>query len=301
MSPRGRDREQDEDADTVALTHPERVVYPADGITKARVADYYRRVARWLLPGLAGRPLSLLRCPDGTGGECFFQKHHGPGFDDRVHAVPLRQKSGIEDYLYIDDAAGLLQLVQMNAIELHPWGSTVADPERADRLVFDLDPGEGVSWRQVRDGAREVRARLREAGLESYLRMSGGKGLHVVVPLAPAVPWERAREFCEAFARAMERQAPQRWLANMRKEHRRGRIFLDWLRNTRGATSVASWSLRAREHATVAMPLRWEELARIDSPGAFTLDKALQRAARLRKDPWDGVEALRQALPEAVP
>ncbi|KAF1704560.1 DNA ligase D [Pseudoxanthomonas kaohsiungensis] len=285
------------DGTDVVITHPERVVYPADGMTKGDVAAYYRAIAPWLLRDIAGRPLSLVRCPDGATGQCFFQKHHGAGFGEAVHALPLRQKSGIEDYVWIDDATGLMQLVQMNVLEFHPWGATVEDPERADRLVFDLDPGEGVPWKAVCDGAREVRGRLREAGLESFLRMSGGKGLHVVVPLAPAVPWEQARDFCEAFARAMEAHAPDRWLANARKAKRTGRIFLDWLRNTRGATSVASWSLRAREHATVAMPLRWEELGKFDRPGAFNPDKALQRASRLRKDPWDGIDRLRQSLP----
>jgi bifunctional non-homologous end joining protein LigD len=283
--------------DDVAITHPERVVYPADGLTKGDVAAYYRDLAPWLLREVARRPLSLLRCPDGAAGECFFQKHHGAGFGDAVHALPLRQKSGVEDYVWIDDATGLLQLVQMNVLEFHPWGATVDDPEHADRLVFDLDPGEGVSWKAVRDGAREIRARLQDAGLHSFLRMSGGKGLHVVVPLAPAVSWEQARDFCEAFARAMEAHAPQRWLVSARKAQRGGRIFLDWLRNTRGATSVASWSLRAREHATVAVPLRWEELSRIAGPGAFSPAKAMQRAARLRKDPWEGIDRLRQSLP----
>ncbi len=285
------------DGADVVITHPDRVVYPADGMTKGDVAAYYRAIAPWLLRDIAGRPLSLVRCPDGANGQCFFQKHHGAGLGEAVHALPLRQKSGIEDCVWIDDATGLLQLVQMNVLEFHPWGATVEDPERADRLVFDLDPGEGVSWKAVCDGAREVRGRLREAGLESFLRMSGGKGLHVVVPLAPAVPWEQARDFCEAFARAMEAHAPERWLANARRAKRTGRIFLDWLRNTRGATSVASWSLRAREHATVAMPLRWEELGKFDRPGAFNPDKALQRASRLRKDPWDGIDRLRQSLP----
>lgn len=285
------------DGADVVITHPDRVVYPADGMTKGDVAAYYRAIAPWLLRDIAGRPLSLVRCPDGATGQCFFQKHHGAGFGEAVHALSLRQKSGIEDYVWIDDATGLMQLVQMNVLEFHPWGATVEDPERADRLVFDLDPGEGVPWKAVCDGAREVRGRLREAGLESFLRMSGGKGLHVVVPLAPAVPWEQARDFCEAFARAMEAHAPERWLANARKAKRTGRIFLDWLRNTRGATSVASWSLRARAHATVAMPLRWEELGKFDRPGAFSPDKALQRASRLRKDPWDGIDRLRQSLP----
>lgn len=285
-------------ADDFAITHPERVVYPASGITKGQVADYYRAVARWLLPEVVRRPLSLLRCPDGAGGECFFQKHHGAGLGAHLHAIPLRQKSGVEDYLYIEDAEGLLELVQMNTLELHPWGATVDDPEHPDRLVFDLDPGPGVAWDAVKQAAREIRARLREAGLESFVRLSGGKGLHVVVPVLPQAGWDQARDFCEAFAQALATQAPQRYIATMSKARRDGVIFVDWLRNGRGNTSVCNWSLRAREHASVAMPLRWEELAKIDSPQAFPLDKALQRAARLRSDPWDGIGQVRQTLPE---
>lgn len=284
-------------ADDVAITHPERVVYPAEGITKAQVADYYRQVARWLLPEVVRRPLSLLRCPDGYGGQCFFQKHHAEGLGAHVHAIPLRQKSGVEDYLYIEDVEGLLELVQMNTLELHPWGATVDDPEHPDRLVFDLDPGPGVAWDAVKQAAREIRARLRETGLESFVRLSGGKGLHVVVPLLAQAGWDQARDFCDAFAHALAAQAPQRYIATMSKARRDGVIFVDWLRNGRGNTSVCNWSLRAREHATVAVPLRWEELAKIDSPQAFPLDRALQRAARLRRDPWDGIATLRQVLP----
>ncbi|MCD7098529.1 DNA ligase D [Stenotrophomonas sp. MMGLT7] len=282
---------------TVAITHPERVVYPAAGISKGQVADYYRKVARWLLPEVARRPLSLLRCPDGAGGECFFQKHHGRGLGAHVHAIALEQKSGVEDYLYIDDADGLLELVQMNVLELHPWGATVDDPEHPDRLVFDLDPGPGVDWTTVKQAARDIRARLREAGLESFVRLSGGKGLHVVAPIVPGPDWDSVRGFCQAFAQALAEHAPERYIATMSKARREGVIFVDWLRNGRGNTSVCSWSLRAREHASVAMPLRWEELGGIDSPQAFALDKALQRAARLRRDPWDGIKRLRQALP----
>jgi bifunctional non-homologous end joining protein LigD len=283
--------------DDVAITHPERVVYPAEGITKAQVADYYRQVARWLLPEVVRRPLSLLRCPDGYGGQCFFQKHHAEGLGAHVHAIPLRQKSGVEDYLYIEDVEGLLELVQMNTLELHPWGATVDDPEHPDRLVFDLDPGPGVAWDAVKQAAREIRARLRETGLESFVRLSGGKGLHVVVPLLAQAGWDQARDFCDAFAHALAAQAPQRYIATMSKARRDRVIFVDWLRNGRGNTSVCNWSLRAREHATVAVPLRWEELAKIDSPQAFPLDRALQRAARLRRDPWDGIATLRQVLP----
>jgi len=287
----------DADAAAVVITHPERVVYPGAGISKGEVADYYRAIAPWLLQEVAGRPLSLLRCPDGAGGECFFQKHNNRALGEHVHAIALKQKSGTEDYLYIDDLAGLLELVQMNTLELHPWGSTVDDPEHPDRLVFDLDPGEGVSWTQIKAAAREIRTRLRETGLESFVRLSGGKGLHVVVPIVPGADWEQARDFCEAFAQALAGSAPERYVATMSKAKRNGVIFVDWLRNGRGNTSVCSWSLRAREHATVAVPLRWEELARIASPQAFPLAKALQRAARLREHPWKEMETLRQRLP----
>jgi bifunctional non-homologous end joining protein LigD len=286
-----------DDGGDVAITHPERVVFAKKKLSKGDVADYYRQMARWILPEISERPLSLLRCPDGVGKACFFQKHHGQGLGDAVHAVPLQQKSGREDYVYIDDERGLLQLVQMNTLELHPWGATVADPEHPDRLVFDLDPGEGVSWADVKRGARDVRDRLQETGLQSFVRLSGGKGVHVVVPLQPAADWEDAKAFCEAFAQAMAEQAPDRYVATMSKAKRSGVIFIDWLRNTRGATSVCSWSLRARESAGVAVPLRWEELARVSAADAFPMDKALARAKRLKADPWQGIDALKQTLP----
>ena len=282
---------------TVAISHPERVVFAKAKITKGEVADYYRRMARWILPEVARRPLSVLRCPDGVDKPCFFQKHHGTGLGGAVKAIPLEQKSGREDYLYIEDVEGLLQLVQMNTLELHPWGATVEDPEHPDQLVFDLDPGEGVNWTQIKAAARDVRARLQEAGLESFVRLSGGKGVHVVVPLQPKADWAHAKDFCEAFAQAMATQAPERYVATMSKAKRDGVIFIDWLRNARGATSVSSWSLRARPGAGVAVPLRWEELGRIPAPDAFPMAKALQRAERLQQDPWAGIEQVKQVLP----
>jgi bifunctional non-homologous end joining protein LigD len=287
----------DHAADGVSISHPERVVFAKAKLTKGDVADYYRQMARWILPEVAQRPLSLLRCPDGVDKQCFFQKHHGTGLGDAVKAIPLEQKSGREDYLYIEDVEGLLQLVQMNTLELHPWGATVADPEHPDRLVFDLDPGEGVTWTSIKAAAREVRARLQEVGLESFVRLSGGKGVHVVVPLTPKADWAQAKDFCEAFAQAMAEHAPDRYVATMSKAKRTGVIFIDWLRNARGATSVSSWSLRARPSAGVAVPLRWEELGRIASADAFPLPKALQRAKRLKQDPWEGIDQFKQVLP----
>ncbi|KLD74864.1 hypothetical protein Y886_30270 [Xanthomonas hyacinthi DSM 19077] len=174
------------------------------------------------------------------------QKHNNRALGPHVHAIALRQKSGSEDSLYIDDLAGLLELVQMNTLELHPWGATVDDPEHPDRLVFDLDPGEGVRWTRIKAAARAIRTRLRETGLESFVRLSGGKGVHVVVPIVPDADWEQARDFCEAFAQALAASAPERYVATMSKAKRNGVIFVDRLRNGRGNTSVCSWSLRAR-------------------------------------------------------
>lgn len=287
----------DRDADGVTISHPERVVFANARLTKGDVADYYRQMARWILPEVARRPLSLLRCPDGVDKPCFFQKHHGTGLGNAVEAIPLEQKSGREDYLYIEDTEGLLQLVQMNTLELHPWGASVDDPEHPDRLVFDLDPGEGVTWTAIKAAARDVRDRLQEIGLESFVRLSGGKGIHVVVPLTPKADWAQAKDFCESFAQAMAEHAPDRYVATMSKAKRTGVIFIDWLRNARGATSVCSWSLRARPSAGVAVPLRWEELGRVTAADAFALPKALQRAQKLKKDPWEGIDQVKQVLP----
>ncbi|KAF1711589.1 DNA ligase D [Pseudoxanthomonas sacheonensis] len=285
------------DSDEVTITHPDRIVYKKGKISKGDVAGYYRQVARWLLPELVERPLSLVRCPDGAHGQCFFQKHYSDALGKSVKAITLKQKSGNEDYLYLQDAAGLLELVQMNTLEFHPWGSKITAPGKPDRLVFDLDPGPGVGWAKVKAAARDVRKRLQQAGLQSYLRLSGGKGLHVVVPITPGPDWDQVKDFCGAFAEALAAHSPDKYVATMSKAKRDGVIFIDWLRNARGATSVCSWSLRAREEATVAMPLQWEELAKVTAPGMYTMARALQRAGKLRNDPWQGIEDLRQELP----
>lgn len=279
------------------LTSPDREVFPGEGITKRDVADYYAAVARWLMPEIAGRPLSLLRCPDGVGGECFFQKKHGEGLGPGVHPVLLQEKDGSDEYIYVRDIAGVLSLVQMNTIEFHPWGATRKAPEKPDRLVFDLDPAQGVPWPEVRRAARQLRDRLRGAGLESWPRLSGGKGIHVCAPIKPGPSWEAVKDFSEAFARALAEEFPDRYVATASRQARRGRIFIDWLRNGRGNTSVASWVLRARPGAPVAMPLRWEELGSTRSGGDYTLARARRRAAGLRSDPWEGFYAAQQRLP----
>ena len=272
--------------ETVELTHPERVVFPDSGITKLQVFDYYRAMARWLLPEIEGRPLSIVRCPQGAGRPCFFQKHHTPGMD-RVGVVPLEVEGGARaDYLVVNDEAGLLELAQFNAIEFHPWGARAKTPDLADRIVFDLDPGPDVTWARVVDAARLVRKRLRALGLTSHVRTSGGKGLHVVVPLKPACAWPQVKDFAHAFAESMAASEPLAYVATATKKFRKGRIFIDYLRNGRGATSVASFSLRARDGAPVAMPLRWEELGRLKGGDAYTLASAPRRMARIGEHPW---------------
>jgi bifunctional non-homologous end joining protein LigD len=294
-------RSADATSGDVRISSPDRVVYAGKGITKGEVADYYRTIAPWMLPWVAGRPLSLLRCPEGAGGECFFQKNHRGALGGSVDRVALSKKRGeAASYIAIHDADGLLELVQMNVLEFHPWGSTVENLERPDTLVFDLDPGPGLGWKDIVAGARDLRRRLGEVGLESFARLSGGKGVHVVVPIAPVHDWDTAKGFCEAVARTMATLQPKRYVASASKDLRKGRLFIDWLRNGRGATSVANWSLRARPGAGVATPIRWEELGRARSGDHYDLAGALRRAARLKGDPWEGwQEASQQQLPGA--
>ncbi len=284
-----RTRTQKESSNMTTISSPDRVVFPDAGITKQEVADYYAAIAGWLLPEVADRPLSLLRCPEGIAGECFFQKHHGGAFGDSVRAIAIRAKDGdTSDYLMVRDVDGLRGLVQMGTLELHPWGARSDDLEHPDRLVFDLDPGEGVAWTAVIAAARDVRERLQELGMQAYVRLTGGKGLHVVVPIAPGPSWMHAKTFCEGFADALTASAPDRYVATASKAKREGVVFIDWLRNSRGATSVASWSLRARAGAPVAVPLRWRELGQTRSGADYSMARALRRAASLGSDPWDG-------------
>ncbi|MBU8978074.1 non-homologous end-joining DNA ligase [Lysobacter sp. MMG2] len=287
-------------ATTPRLTSPERVVFPQVGVTKGDVAEYYRAVSRWLLPELIRRPLSLVRCPDGVEGTCFFQKHHADSLGEHVRKIHLREVSGADDYLFVEDLDGVLELVQMNALEFHVWGARTDDVEKPDRLVFDLDPDEGIEWNALKAAARDVRDRLGDLRLRSWVRMSGGKGVHVVVPIRPGPDWTQVKAFCEAFADSMVARAPERYIATASKAKREGLIFIDWLRNTRGATSVASWSLRAKPGATVAMPLTWEELGRVRQAGAFDLRKALRRSRNLKRDPWHAMYRVRQTLPERI-
>lgn len=284
----------------VVVTHPKRVVFPDDDITKQDVADYYDAVMDAFLPGVKGRPTSVFRFPEGLAEAGFFQKHPMRGLR-RVGHVRLREESGsLDDYLCPGDAASVIELVQYGSIEFHPWASRADALEQPDYLVFDLDPGQGVPWREVIEAARWLRDRLAKVALKSFVRTTGGKGLHVLVPLHYACRWEDASGFSSAFAHRLASDRSDGFTATSVMSERKGRIFIDYLRNTRGATSVASLSLRARAGAPVAMPLRWQDLGRCASGHAFDIRSARQRLARLRSDPWEGFAVMRQSLEQAM-
>ncbi len=284
--------------DNIPLTHPERVLIPKPRVTKLALAQFYRSIAEHLLPGIIGRPLSLVRCPDGVGNPCFFQKHSMQGMPESIRVgMQTNSKDEEEEYLYVDDIEGVMALVQMNVIEIHPWGSTIADLEHPDRLVFDLDPDIGVEWPRVKKAALLLRERLQTVGLESFLRTTGGKGLHVVVPLNPRPDWNTAKAFSHALARTLEQESSKEYVSVATKSKRKGRIFVDYLRNARGSTAVASYSVRAREGAGVATPLHWEELSRLRSGAQYTIENIARRLKTMKDDPWRGIEEVRQALP----
>ena len=280
----------------VRVTHPDRVMYPDCGITKRDVIAHYLSIADLMLPHIADRPLSLVRAPRGVGGETFYQKHASDGWPDEFKAISIREKSGSDRYLYIEDERGLVAAAQMSVLELHIWCCHVDAVEKPDRLVFDFDPDEDLDFGHVRAAAKDMRAMLKEIGLQSFPMVTGGKGVHVVVPLKPGHDWDEHREFAEALARVMAEREPERFIANMSKAKRRGKIFVDYLRNQRGATAISPFSTRARKGAPVAVPVSWEKLARLDNAHPVAVGEAAKFIGR--SDPWPGYFKLRQALPK---
>lgn len=282
----------------IKLTHPDRVYWPDVGVTKAELADYYAAVWTWIAPHVTGRPLALLRCPDGIGGrQQFFQKHAWKGMNAAILRVQDPADPKDEPSLAIADFDGLAALAQSAALEIHPWGSTLASWERPDRIVIDLDPGEGVEWPALVSAAQEVRARLEDTGLAAFVKTSGGKGLHVVAPLAPKADWPAVKTYCQEFARRMAADDPSRFVATVSKSKRAGKILIDYLRNQRGATAVAAYSTRARPGAHVSAPVTWEELAAGVAPADFTVRTMPDRLSKLRHDPWGDFAATARPLP----
>ena len=283
----------------VKISHPERIVYPDANISKLMVAKYYARVAPQLLPYVAGRPLSIVRCPDGTKGQCFFQKHVGDYEIPGVDVAMIKDSTGQNPYIVANSAKALVGLAQMNAIELHVWGAKVAAIERPDTMVLDLDPDPELPWATVVTAAQLTRALLDELGLDALVKTTGGKGLHVVVPLERRHSWDEVKGFAQGVATHLAKTLPEQFTATVSKARRRGKIFVDYLRNTRGATAVAPYSLRARPGATVATPLSWNELSAKVPPATFTIATVPERIAK-KKDPWADYERHRQRLTAAM-
>ncbi|SIQ45564.1 DNA ligase D [Bosea sp. TND4EK4] len=286
---------------TVKLTHPDRVYWPDAGVTKEGLADYYAEIWRQIAPHIVGRPLALLRCPNGIDGESFFQKHAWKGLNPNIVLVKDPQDPSDAPLISINDLDGLLGLVQAAVLEIHPWGTTVAEWEKPDTIVMDLDPGEGVAWQDVIEAAREVRQRLTDAGLAAFVKTSGGKGLHIVSPLKPSADWAAVKAFTKGLADAMAADTPERFVSTITKSKRRGKILVDYLRNQRGSTAVAAYSTRARAGAPVSAPLTWDELGPGIGPAYFTVATMPTRIAAFSSDPWDGFRAAAASLERPRP
>lgn len=281
----------------VSISHPDKILDEESRLTKLQLAEYYDAVADHLLPHIANRPLSIVRCPEGSGKPCFFQKHIGMGVSKGIDSVPVTAKKGgaPEQYLTLSTREGLVGLAQMGVLELHPWGSSNKSLEQPDRLIIDLDPDPALPWKRLVASAIEVRDLMKHLGLETFVKSTGGKGIHVVAPIDPKNEWPEIKTFAHDFVLMMERANPKLYITRMTKSARTGRIFLDYLRNERGATAVAPYSPRARAGARVAMPLTWAELERTD-PKQFAVANFQKWKARLKRDPWLGMNKVRQQL-----
>jgi bifunctional non-homologous end joining protein LigD len=280
---------------SVTLTHPDRVYWPEVGVTKEGLADYYADAWAFMKPFVVDRALALVRCPDGIGGQTFFQKHAWKGLNRNI--VLVNDPAEPEPLISIRDFDGLMALVQSAALEIHPWGSTVTEWERPDVIVMDLDPGDDVAWASVIAAAEEVRVRLKSAGLAAFVKTSGGKGLHVVAPVKPRAEWPAVKAFTKGIADSMAGDSPDHYVSTIPKVKRHGKILIDYLRNQRGMTAVAAYSTRARPGAPVSMPLPWKELAPEIGPDYFTMRNAPARLS-CSADPWADFSAAAAPIEE---
>ncbi len=278
----------------ITITHPDRVVSNSGHVTKGGLAEYYAAVARLILPQISRRPISLLRCPSGLEQQCFFQRNPGKGLGPDVLPFEFKNKGKTYEYLYIEDERGLMEVVQMGAVEIHPWGATIDSIDRPDRLVFDLDPAPEVPFEALRLAAQDLRKRLKQKGLESVLKCTGGKGLHLTVPLAQRDSWSIVKTFAASVAEEMVDDAPEAYVATMSKAKRTGKIFIDYFRNDYTATAVADYSVRARPGAPVALPIAWSELSGLKSASQFSITDVLDRLKGKRK-------TAKPAMPHTIP
>jgi bifunctional non-homologous end joining protein LigD len=282
--------------DGITLTNPDRVLYPDIGLTKLDLARYYQAVAPLMLPYAVNRPISLVRCPEGYAKECFFQRHAMTGMSDAIKEVPIPGGETKKKYLYIDDESGLFGLVQIGVLEIHDWGVSLDHINEPDRLVFDLDPDEGLDLAILKAAAIEVRDFLADLGFNSFLKSTGGKGLHVVAPLTPKQGWDVVKPFAKAIADALVSARPDRYTANPLKRTREGKIFVDYLRNQRGGSAIVNYSTRAKAGAPVACPLRWDELKGLKVAAPYNAKTLPSRLKTMKRDPWEGFFSTRQSI-----
>ena len=280
----------------ITLTNPDRVYYPDIGLTKLDLARYYEAVAPYMLPYVVRRPISLVRCPEGIDKEHFFQRHAMKGMSKAIKEVHIAGGESKKKYLYIDGKAGLFGLVQIGVLEIHDWGVSLAHINEPDRLVFDLDPDEGLALATLKAAATEVRDFLADLGFTSFLKSTGGKGLHIVAPLQPKLGWKEVKPFVKAIAGALVQARPDRYTANPLKKTREGKIFVDYLRNQRGGSAIVNYSTRAKPGATVACPLRWDELKGLKVAAPYTVKTLPARLKAMKRDPWEGFFSTRQSI-----
>jgi bifunctional non-homologous end joining protein LigD len=284
----------------VPLTHPGKLLYPEAGVSKRELAEYYAAVGERMLPHVAGRPLTLVRCPNGWGAHCFYQKHAKPPLPPFLDTIEVRESAGMATYFMADSVPALVSLLQMGVLEVHPWGSREGSLDRPDRIVMDFDPDEALPWDALVEAVGVLRKLLDTLGLAGFLKTTGGKGLHVVVPIAPALGWDTVLAFAKAMAELMVTTFPDRFTSKVTKRTRAGKILVDYLRNAEGATAVAAYSPRAKRGAPVSMPIGWDELRQDVRFDHFNVRTALARLSRRRKDPWAGFFDVRQTITPAM-
>ena len=272
-------------AGLIELTHPDRVLFKSQGITKQELADYYQSVSKFALPHIEARPLTLVRCPSGAG-RCFYQKHAESDFGPGLTTLSIREKEKFGEYLQLESKTGFRSLVQHGALELHTWGSRTEELERPDQLVFDFDPNTDRPWTETIRDIQNLRKLIEAAGFVPFLKLSGNKGAHVHVPILQNATWDQAHEFAQNVAKVLEASEPKRYTSSSLKKDRKGKVFLDYLRNTRGASFVAPYSTRAKSNAPVAAPIEWDELSPKIKPDHFTVREMEKRITKLKSDPW---------------
>jgi bifunctional non-homologous end joining protein LigD len=280
---------------TYKLTHPNKVLYPESKITKSDIAKYYEEIQDWILPYIVNRPLTIVRCPDNYK-KCFYQKHIINPVPNILYGIPIKEKNKTDEYIYIKDVAGLMALVQMGSLEIHPWGSRVDKVEYPDMITIDLDPSLEVAWKKVVWAAKQIRDYLKQYKLTSFIKTTGGKGLHVVIPIKPEYKWDVVKEFTHSFVNFLVAEHPKEYVSEMSKQKRKGKIFVDYLRNQRGATSVSAYSTRARVNAPVSTPLDWDELTNQSRDTLFTIKTVPNRLKQIKKDPWKEFFKTKQSL-----